>query len=1261
MAFGVRQSSSGRALRPAAVRKGSRAGPRIRSFRPHLEAVEHRRLLSTSIPLNPTTWTAIGPAPIQKGFVGGGTLYQPFSGRINAIASDPVNANVIYIAATGGGVWKTTNGGVTWLPLTDSQPTLFMGSIAPAPSNPSIIYAGTGEADNGDFYGRGVLKSADGGATWTLLGNSVFDRSGIIKIVVDPANPDTVYVAIGLTFTNGLSGNHGIWKSTDGGLNWTNTTVNSGITGVAYTDLAMDPANAQHLFAAAGTSFGAPGNGLYETLNGGSSWALSTGGGTFPSGAVDGRIELTISPSSPQTLYASIADPVTDALFALLKSANGGASWTDLTANAPNYLRNQGGFDSALIVDPSNPNVVYVGGAIDFAPSPSFRPINSILESRDGGNTWLDITVGDAAFVGPHADQHGFAFDASGHLLDGNDGGIWRLDNPIAGSLAWFNVNGNLQITQFYGIALDPTDVNIAYGGSQDNGTERFDDSLGWTLIKDGDGALVLVDPMQPKTIYHTFFYEAPAFPNFIQRSDDAGVTWTDITTGIDLTDPGNFSAPVVMDPTNPNRLILATNRLYESLDRGDHWAPITTPASVPIRRIAVSKSDPSTIYWSAGPFIAMTFDDGSSVQEIDLPNGSGAISGIQVDPLNNRVAYALRGNFGNGHVFRTADGGTTWTDISGNLPDLPANTIAVAPGSTALFVGNDTGVWVSYDLGASWSPFGAGLPHARVNQLELNAKLNVLAAGTFGRGMFEIAVPLLAQINGLSNVVENQTRTNAIVATFTDPLGNEAAGNYSATLAWGDGATSPGTIQANASGGFDVLGSHTYSEEGSFTLTVSLSDSDASSASGLFLVTVADASLTAGGTPISATEGILFSGPVATFSDADLNAPLSDFTTGSGGATLDWGDGAATAGVITQPGGVGTVFVVSGSHTYQDEGSQTVTVTINDRGSSTTAVVSSATIADAGLTVTAVSIRVTKGVAFSGPVATFSDAYPGSLPADFTSGSGGASIDWGDGTASSTGTISLAGTTFTVTGSHTFSAPGRYSPHITILDEGGSTATTNPPTANAIVGDDNQRYVAQAYLDVLQRPVDKPGLDFWAGQLDAGAIQRARFAQTLVSSVEFRSLEIQPLYTNWLHRTVDAPGLKFWTDSLAAGLPLEGVKSFIFGSDEYFKLHGSNNDSYLKAVYQDLFNRAIDSGGEQFWLDRMQNHGLTRVVLANAFVRFPEAENTLVKGYYQLYLHHAPDSAGLSFFSTALQKGTLRDEDVVKALVATDEYFARG
>jgi photosystem II stability/assembly factor-like uncharacterized protein len=193
---------------------------------------------ATGITLSTSAWTPIGPADLSDGS----------SGRLAGVAADPTNANILYVAAAGGGVWKTTNAGSSWTPLTDNQSTLFMGAIAVAPTNPSTIYAGTGEATNSSlsFYGRGVLKSTNGGTTWTLLGNSVFDRLVISKIAIDPTNANTVYAAVEDTGENGVSGNTGIWKSTDGGNTWIDTTSNIS-TSDGYSDVDPDPSNLQHV------------------------------------------------------------------------------------------------------------------------------------------------------------------------------------------------------------------------------------------------------------------------------------------------------------------------------------------------------------------------------------------------------------------------------------------------------------------------------------------------------------------------------------------------------------------------------------------------------------------------------------------------------------------------------------------------------------------------------------------------------------------------------------------------------------------------------------------------------------------------------------------------------------------------------------------------------------------------------------------------------------------------------------------------------
>jgi photosystem II stability/assembly factor-like uncharacterized protein len=690
-----------------------------------LERLEERTLLAH--------WAPVGPAPIYNGNVPGSL---PVTGRITALAAHPTDRATIYIAAGGGGVWKTTDGGADWTPLTDDQATLFMGAIALAPSNPNIIYAGTGEADGPSvnflanysptvFYGRGVLKSTNAGATWTLLGNDVFDRRSIGRIVVDPTNPDIVYAAVSQAGFNGLAGNEGIWKSTDGGTTWTNTTAESGLPSTtAFTDVVMDPSNNQHLFAAIGDPNGNTADGLYETTDGGATWALSNS--NFPTGSRIRRITLAISPTDPLRMYAAITN-ATGGLFRLLRTDDGGASWVNTLA--PNYLGGQGGYDTTLAVDPHDPDRVFAGG--------QGGPIG-VIESTDAGATFTGIAVGASGMDGPHNDHHGIGFDATGRLLDGTDAGLWRLENPDPNQIRWSDLNGNLQITTFIGIALHPTDPNIAYGASQDTGAEKYTGSPAWTQVRPNDGGYIRVDPAHPNTVYYENFGIS------LQRSDDGGLTWADKITGI--SGSSNFYVPYVLDPSQPTRLVLGTNSVFETTDRGDDWVQLSAPnsrgwtVSSPIDSVAVAPGVPDTIYASPGGHIFVTTDHGATWSQRDIPGYTDHFFDLEVDPADSQTAYAVRGVFDGGHVFRTSNGGLDWTDISGNLPNLPMYTLAMVQGY--LLVGTDAGVYFSHDGGQSWRHLGQGLPNAQVKELVVNPDLRVVAAGTHGRGMWELFVP---------------------------------------------------------------------------------------------------------------------------------------------------------------------------------------------------------------------------------------------------------------------------------------------------------------------------------------------------------------------------------------------------------------------------------------------------------------------------------------------------------------------------------------
>jgi photosystem II stability/assembly factor-like uncharacterized protein len=747
------------------------AGVRRRRAVLRVELLEGRTLLSTSLPLNPITWTPLGPAPVNSGG-------NHSTGRISAVAADPNNANTLYVATAGGGVWKTTSGGVHWTPLTDTQDSLYMGAIALAPSDPLTIYAGTGEANYGPskialrrenvFAGRGVLKSTNGGATWSLLGSDVFYRRTISRIVVDPTDADTVYAAVGFQAYDGLPGNTGVWKSTDGGQTW-NLMVN-GIgqftDNDAVSDLVMDPSNPEHLYAAVGNPNGSPANGVYQTFDGGASWLLA---GNFPTGAIDpliGRITLAISASSPTTLFAAIAQAGSNAVFKdMYKTTDGGSAWARLSG-VPSYMGPYGDYNTSLAIDPSNPNVVYAGGQTTF------------LRSATGGSSWSAI---DTGFDAPHADHHGIGFDARGRLLDTNDGGIWRLDDP--NTRRWADLNGDLNTIQVVGIALHPSNPDIIYGGAQDNFSEMFSDAYQWRALQGGDGGFARVDFNHPLTVYLTYQYTTGS--GFLQRSDTGGTSLRGVTSGINTSDPGNFDAPFVLDPSNPSRLLLGTNRVYETINRGNNWAPISTPMAGGwtvrdvVDSVAAAGTDPNTVYATAGGHVFVTRDHGAHWMESNptIPSPEIRFRDIRVDANDPSTAWVAAASFsdvtGGGHVWMTSDGGMSWNDLTSNLPDEPVWTIAVQPTAAGniLYVGAEDGVYGSADGGGSWDRMGQALPRVQVHQLEVNTNLGILAAATYGRGTWELALDPQSQ----TALQTSPTRAST--------LGREVAALVSATL----------------------------------------------------------------------------------------------------------------------------------------------------------------------------------------------------------------------------------------------------------------------------------------------------------------------------------------------------------------------------------------------------------------------------------------------------------------------------------------------
>jgi photosystem II stability/assembly factor-like uncharacterized protein len=781
------------------------AGARLRALEQlkqmlRLQKQQGAQLFAAAPTAGDPPWTPIGPQPTNS------LDFRPFtSGRVTALAVDPrdTTGNTVYLGAAQGGVWKTTDGGQTWVALTDSQPSLAVGSIALGPPTPpntmSTIYVGTGEENFAidSYYGAGVLKSVDGGTNSTqdstfkalIPISSTSGGPNIGAIAVSPLAVLNGQILLAALRSTGTSLQSGIWCSQNAGVNW--TLVLSGFRGfdVAF---GLDGTG----YAAIGSLSGGTANGVYRTqkpvanctdfaaappVN---SWMQLTSG--LPSGTSMGRIALGIAPStssiqSSTTLYAAIQDASTistsDSLLGVFKTTSGGASWIRLTA-APNFCFRQCSYDLAIRVSPTSANLVFAGGS-----APGFGPgAATLVRSTDGGGSWADVSNNATTHNGIHVDMHAIAFSTSGTVLYvGNDGGVWSASNP-AGTLplTWNNLNQPLAITQFYpGLSIHPSNPAFrTFGGTQDNGIQEYIGSLAWNdLGVPCDGGFIPMDPLVPVTMYGTCEY-IPAQVLVIFRSVfvQNPPTLVQTISGINGNDRGNFIPPLVIDPSNSQRLYFGTCRVWQTVNNGNFWTaispdltgsgaldcPTSTQSGGVLATIAVAPSNSNTIYTgSDNAQVFMSTNGGTGWTNVSLGLPPRAVTAIAVDPTNPQTAYATFSGFSGfvdtqGHVFQTTTGGVGgWTDIStsaacaapaGPLPNIPVNDIVIDPDIAGrLYVATDIGVFQGdlQTVGACWQPLGmTSLPHVAVFSLKLNQASRTLRAATHGRSVWELQLP---------------------------------------------------------------------------------------------------------------------------------------------------------------------------------------------------------------------------------------------------------------------------------------------------------------------------------------------------------------------------------------------------------------------------------------------------------------------------------------------------------------------------------------
>jgi photosystem II stability/assembly factor-like uncharacterized protein len=701
-------------------------------------------------------WTSVGPAPLQQGLIGISSCSQTdcevwrtnVSGRVKAIAFHPTNPNIVYVGTATGGVWKSTDGGNTYVPLTDNLPSFSIFSLAIDRNNPNVIYAGTGEISG--YYGIGLLKSTNGGQSWTILGQNEFAGMVVTSILIHPNNSNLLYVSTAhpLFYVGKASALPGVFRSTNGGQSW-EALLRCNQMCYGFSDLVMEDVNPQVLYAAFASG------GIYKSTNGGNSWAPVP---NFPDrGYV--RIELGIgSGGGSGTIYAGLAARVNvsgqiQPWGVILKSTDHGQSWQVLQS-APNYCSSQCNYDNIITVDPRNPNVVYIGGSF---VAQGNRWAGVVHKSTDGGQTWQDMTPGTALNRMVHPDMHAIALVPTNPdiVWVGNDGGLFRSTN---GGQTWEQRNGNLATLQFVNIGVHPTNPNIVFGGLQDNAKAKYDGTR-WTGLDTGDGGYSEIDPFNPNIWYSTRFSIKGLVVQF-QRNDNGGTAsladWVQRSQGIDINDRMEFYVPFALDRSSSGVLYLGTHRLYRTANRGDSWTAISgdltkgQQTNGTITAIGVAPGDPQTIYvGTSDGNVQVTRNRGGSwtnVTKSPLPNRQ--VGDFAISPTSASVAYVVFNGYDThtpgspGHVFKTTNAGQSWQNISSNLPDIPVLTIVIDPQNpTHLYVGTDIGVFRSTNDGGSWAYYNTGLAQVPVYDLELQQATRLLWAGTYGRGVFRLSL----------------------------------------------------------------------------------------------------------------------------------------------------------------------------------------------------------------------------------------------------------------------------------------------------------------------------------------------------------------------------------------------------------------------------------------------------------------------------------------------------------------------------------------
>lgn len=699
------------------------------------------------------------------------------AGRTLDLAFNPQNVNTLYACSASGGLWRSHTAGVgenAWNRVPLGFPALSVSTIDIVPNDSMTMYIGTGEVYNHigagtgaafrptrGTYGMGILKTTDGGQTWEKsLDWTLQQQKGVWMIKIVESDPNIIYAAT----------TDGVYKSTDAGATW-----DLSLEVIMGTDILIHPDDPNLVLAACGNN-GSPGVGIYRSIDGGENWTRITNG--LPP-VYNGKVQMNFAPSNPDIVFASIGNSQSGDTGAswLCRSGDFGTNWT--VQNTRDYSRWQGWFSHDVDVNPNDPEDITVVGIQVWKSGDA--GINLAVKSTQGvagGSPPIGGQEGSNRFV--HSDVHDVLYHPT---LDnvfyvGSDGGVGRsLDNGET----FETLNGRYQSVQFYnGFSNSFQDSTFSIGGLQDNGTIRWNGDLTWTFVFGGDGSWTAINP-ENDNIYYVSYQNLNMFRTQTGNPPQQSM-------GIPVLSFTTFISPYVISPTQGNILYAGSAGIAKTENGGDTWALTNNEQVLdgnPALSIDIAWDNPDVVYVGTAPttlfggtrgnlFVTTSGGDNWEVITDILPDRFPM--DIAVDPTDEATAYVTFSGFGTGHVFRTTNYGESWEDISSNLPDIPHNAVVVDPlFPNNIYVGNDLGVFSSVDYGATWAPYMDGITDAILAfDLKISPTNRKLRVASHGNGAYQRDL-LEQEITSVKEV----TTTISEVSIFPNPVVQEATIQY--------------------------------------------------------------------------------------------------------------------------------------------------------------------------------------------------------------------------------------------------------------------------------------------------------------------------------------------------------------------------------------------------------------------------------------------------------------------------------------------------